>query len=139
MPYASLEDLTERAGAAEIKQIADRDRDGEPDPEVIEAAIAHATNVIDGYVAARYALPLEPVPDLVRTWSTSIARYFLHRNKPPEYVIQDYKDAIAALKDVAGGRLVLPATAGQAPEQTAGRFLVANPPAVFDADKLRGW
>lgn len=43
MTYATLEDLIERAGAAEIRQIADRDRDGTPDPDVIDAAFQMPT------------------------------------------------------------------------------------------------
>ncbi|WP_189383247.1 phage protein Gp36 family protein, partial [Gemmobacter nanjingensis] len=100
MSYASLPDLIARAGDAEIRQIADRDRDGTPDPDVIAAALLDADNAIDGYVGARYDLPLPTVPALVKTWAVSISRYILHRNGAPDHVRQDYTDAVAALKDV---------------------------------------
>lgn len=140
MTYALLSDLIDRAGTAEIKQIADRDRDGIPDTDVVTAALEDADNAIDGYVFARYSRPLLSVPPVLKTWAVSIARYTLHRNGAPDHVAQDYKDAIAALKDVAAGRYALPvATGGTEPEVQTGRVLADRPPQVFTADKLRGW
>lgn len=139
MPYASLDDLIERAGLAEIRQVADRDRDGDPDPAVIAAALTHADNIVNGYVEARYA-PLATIPDLVRTWAVSIARYHLHRNGPPEYVKTDYDQAIAALKDVARGLIALPVAPPDAsPTAITGEVMAAHPPEVFTPDRLRGW
>lgn len=142
MTYATLDDLNARAGADEIRQVADRDRDGMPDAEVIAGALAHADNTINGYVRARYDLPFVDVPDLVRTWAISIARYFLHRSGPPEYVVADYKDAVAALKDVSAGRIALPVTGGTGavqPQSATGTIMAAHPDEVFSAIKLRGW
>lgn len=138
MTYANLTDLIERAGEAEISQIADRDRDGEPDPDVIDAALTGADSVINGYVGAKHPTPLDPVPELVLTWAVSIARYRLHRNGAPEHVAQDYKDAIAALKDVSQGRIALDVSDGQS-ATLQGTTLAEHPPEVFTADKLRGW
>lgn len=140
MPYASLADLIERAGEKEIVQIADRNRDGTPDPDVIDSALTDADNLINGYVAVKYALPLPVVPDLVRTWAVSIARYVLHRNGAPEWVVTDYKDAIAGLKDLARGLVTLPAEpGGDQPASIAGRVMAEHPPTVFTPGKLRGW
>ncbi len=140
MTYATLEDLIERAGAAEIRQIADRDRDGTPDPDVIDAALSDADNLIDGYVSTKYTLPLPSVPDIVNTWAVSIARYVLHRNGAPEHVRQDYKDAVAALKDVAAGKLALPFPSGEdQPGVASGQVKARHPDRVFTPQKLRGW
>jgi len=140
MPYALLADLTERAGEAEIRQIADHDRNGTADPLVIAAALADTDNKIDGYVSTRNVLPLASVPELVRTWAVSIARYILHRNGAPEHVAQDCKDAIQALKDLAAGRINLPAAAGlTAPAAQSGQVLASHPPRVFTPGRLQGW
>ena len=140
MTYATLTDLIERAGAAELRQIADRDKDGVPDPGVIEAALVDADNAIDGYVFARYARPLSSIPPVLKTWAASIARYILHRNGAPDHVAQDYKDAIAALKDVAAGRYALPVATGESdPVAQTGRVLAGHPAQVFTSQKLRGW
>lgn len=138
MSYASLQDLIDRAGEAEIRQIADRDRDGTPDAAVVAAALAHADNIVNGYVGTRYALPLSSTPDLVRTWAVSIARYFLHLNGAPDYVEADYKDAQTGLKDVSRGLIALPDVAGTEPEASnSGSHLVSVPPPHFST--LRGW
>lgn len=142
MTYAALDDLIARAGIDEVRQVADRDRDGTPDPEVIAGALAHADNIVNGYSRTRYELPFVDVPDLVRTWAVSIARHFLHRNGPPDYVVTDYKDALAALKDVAAGRIALPVTdnpSGVQPSQASGTVQASHPEEVFTPQKLRGW
>lgn len=140
MTYASLEDLVERAGMDEIVQVADRDGDLIPDPEVIGAALIHADNLANGYLAGRYTLPFSTVPDLLRTWATAIARYHLHRDGAPEYVTADYKDALAGLRDVQRGAISLPLPSGGEPAATsAGDHLSASPRQVFTDDFLRGW
>jgi phage gp36-like protein len=140
MSYATLTDLIERAGDAEVRQIADRDRDMMIDQDVVDAALVHADNLVNGYLAVKYDVPLAAVPDLVRTWAVSIARYILHRNGAPEHVSQDYKDAVAALKDVAAGRIALPVAAGAEPLASAGgEVMASHPDEVFTADRLRGW
>ena len=140
MSYATLPDLVTRAGDVEIRQIADRDRDLIPDPDVVAAALVHADNLINGYVGVKYDVPLAAVPDLVRTWAVSIARYMLHRNGAPDHVAQDYKDAVAALKDVAAGGIALPVVTGATPLAASGtQVLSSHAPEVFTPARLRGW
>lgn len=140
MSYATLTDLVERAGDTEIRSIADRDRDGTADPDVVAAALADADNTIDGYVGAKYDLPLQTVPALVNTWAVSIARYVLHRNGAPDHVEKDYKEAISALKDVARGLIALPVAAGETPPTAVnGTVMSSHPDQVFTPEKLRGW
>lgn len=137
MTYASLDDLIERAGAEEIRQIADRDRDGVPDTAVIDAALDHAGNIVDGYVGAKYSLPLLSAPPILRTWSVSIARYVLHRNGAPDHVSQDYKDAIAALKDVSRGLIALPDASGAEPTPASSSFLSDVPAPHFSCPRMQ--
>jgi len=140
MSYATLDSLIDRAGEAELRQIADRDRDGMIDAEVVDAALADADATIDGYVGAKYALPLPSVPSTVRGWAVSIARYTLHRNGAPDHVAQDYKDAIAALKDVSRGLITLPVAAGETPATVSGgTVMAAHPDPVFTPSRLAGW
>ncbi|CAN7258212.1 gp436 family protein [Brucella pseudogrignonensis] len=141
MSYASLEDLIERAGEDEILQIADRDLDGIADPDVIDAALVHADNIVNGYVSVQYELPFKAVPDLLRTWAVSIARYFLHRNGQDEHIVRDYKEALSSLKEIAAGRLKLPVGPDDpAPQPSSGSDVsIVGPEPVFTADKLKGW
>ena len=141
MAYCSLTDLIARAGADEILQVADRDHDGVADTAVITAAVDQAGTVIDAYLSSRYQLPLVSVPALVIGWAVSIARYHLHRDGAPDYVVRDYRDALAALKDAQAGRLSLPDAAG--PSATvatiAGGLGVGGDQPVFSPGALAGW
>ena len=126
--YATLSDLIERAGEDEILQIADRDRDGVADPEVIDKAIATAGSEIEGYISTRYRLPLPSVPELIRTWAVSIARYHLHLNGAPDHVVRDWKAAMDALGAVSAGKINLPFDdASQRPSDGAGRVTLVRP------------
>ncbi|WP_299165799.1 DUF1320 domain-containing protein [uncultured Tateyamaria sp.] len=139
MTYASEEDLIRRAGAQEIRQVSDRDRDGEIDQDVVDAALKSADDMINGYVAVKYALPLATVPDLLTEWAVSIARYKLHHNGAPDHVDADYKSAVSSLKDVAGGRIALPIDGGTPAQSGMGAHASYSPPQVFTPQKLRGF
>lgn len=140
MTYATLSALVDRAGEQEIRQISDRDRRGVVDGDVVASALQDADNLINGYIAVKYTLPLPSVPSLVETWAVSIARYVLHRNGAPENVVQDYKDALAALKDVSRGLLALPVSDGaDLPTTFSGNVLSIHPDQVFTPARLRGW
>ena len=140
MSYATLQDLIDRAGQTEMQQVAPDALGVAIDPATVDAALRHADNIVNGYVGTRYQVPLSSTPDLVRTWAVAIARHWLHRQGPPDYVVADYKDAISALKDLAGGKIALPDTAGAEPTATTTRsVLSSSPPEVWDASGLRGW
>ncbi len=129
MAYATLADIVARAGDEEVLQVADRDEDGVADSDVIAAAIETAESEINGYISARYRLPLTQIPELVRSWTVSIARYHLHRDGAPEHVVRDWKSAMDGLKDVARSLISLPITdGGDAPADDAGRVTLVQSP-----------
>ncbi len=131
--YATLSDLIERAGEDEILQVADRDRDGVADPGVVDKAIATAGSEIEGYISTRYRLPLPSVPELIRTWAVSIARYHLHLNGAPDHVVRDWKAAMDALSAVSTGKINLPfEDASQRPSDGAGRVTLVRPDFNFE-------
>lgn len=139
MPYATLDDLIERAGQKEILDTADRDKDGVPDAAVIAAALDTAEAEINGYVATKYALPFTEVPTIVKNWAVSIGRYYLHRYTKPEVVKTDYENAVKQLQDVAAGRITLPQASGQTPPINGGTYLISSPPPRFCDYTLRGF
>ena len=138
MTYATLDDLIQRAGEAEILDVADRDGDGIPDPEVVAAALRDADKMINGYVGVKYDLPLTVIPDQLLPWAISIARYFLHRHGGPDYVVRDYDDAKASLKDVARGLSALTDVDGRSPaaSESTGTVVAAHPAPFFNP---AGW
>jgi phage gp36-like protein len=141
MSYATLQDLTDRAGDAEILDVADRDRDEVVDTEVVAAAIETADKRIDAALAVRFRTPLARVPEIVKGWSVSIARYVLHRDGAPEHVVRDYDQALSDLRDVVAGKLAVPDAEGLQPaQQTAiGATVSEGTPAVFAPENLGGW
>ena len=75
MTYASYDDLVTRFGETKLTQLTDRATPlaRVPDRGVIEAALADATETIDGYAAGRYLTPLSPVPAPVLRWCADMA------------------------------------------------------------------
>ena len=62
MPYATQADLETRFGSAELAQLTDRISGSVIDAAVVGRALADAEAEIDGYLAARYQLPLASAP-----------------------------------------------------------------------------
>lgn len=107
MTYATQTDLEDAFGAAEILEIADRDRDGEADAPAITAALARADALIDSYLGALYAVPVASPPPILAATACDLARYWLYDDAAPERVRQGYEDAVAWLKAVAAGEVAL--------------------------------
>lgn len=103
---------------------------------VFDAAETGAASLIDGYLAARYALPLATAPALVLGWAGDITRYRLWEDRAPEEVRSRYEDALAQLKELALGRIALPPDAGGV--QPGGQIAFGGYSAerVFTADTL---
>lgn len=112
MAYCAQTDLDKVLAPATFVQLADDDSDGIPDAAVVTEAIAQADAEIDGYLGARYTIPVSPVPALLRQLSTAISvwRLYGHRRLANERARQDYDDAIKKLEAIAKGVMVLPAT-----------------------------
>lgn len=133
MPYATQQDLVERFGEAELVAIT-----GEMDPVTVERALSDADAEIDGYLRGSYALPMNPVPALLKPVACDIARYRMLGSRPHEVARDRYKDAVALLKAIAAGDVQLGAQA-PAEEIEIGSPLVDAPRRVFTADTLKGF
>jgi phage gp36-like protein len=137
--YLTHADLIDRPGARELAQIASDEhqqmvphelmeltllaatRDGWSDDEIaradnalarIDEAVTRASEMIDGFLVRRYAVPLEePVPGLVVEWCRQIARFFLHQHlsgdERSDPGVRGYRDALKMLQQVADGKLFL--------------------------------
>lgn len=71
--YCSIEDIQKRLASETLLKLADCDGDGQPDIDVIEAAISDADAEIDTYLGNRYKVPLSSPPALVRAMSVVLA------------------------------------------------------------------
>lgn len=107
MAYATSDDLVARFGMDELLAIADRDRDDEPDSDVVDGALVKASDVIDSYIGTRYALPLTTTSTVLKGICEDLARHGLYTVEPPKIVVDNRDAAIAMLKDISRGTAAL--------------------------------
>lgn len=101
--YLSRYDLIDRYGQYEIERLEKNIND----PEAVDKAINDAVEMVNGYIASNYRLPLPTFPASVVRACAVVARYYLYKDKPTETVRQDYEDILNWLKDVAVGKIKL--------------------------------
>ena len=142
--YIDRQGLEERFGVDEITDLLDDDRNDSESAEesaTLTAAIADASNLIDGYLGSRYTLPLSFAPDIVISWCADIVRFRLWDEKAPEEVRRRYDDALAQLKLVAQGLIKLPpGSDGQGPETSSANGIDGfSACRIFTMDTLKGF
>ncbi len=84
------------------------------DDTVLDRAIEDAEGEINGYLAARYALPLATVPVVLKRWACDLAYYFLLGDAAGENVTKRYESVIKSLRMVNAGELTLGADSSSA-------------------------
>jgi len=109
MAYATLDDIRERLPEESLVNLTDDSGAGVVDEAAVARAIADADAEIEGYLATRHALPLDPVPNLVRKLSVELAIYHLHsrRGGAPEEWRKRYEDGRRLLENIAKGLVSL--------------------------------
>ena len=141
MSYATQADLEARFGAKELLDLIPRD-DGaggiEVDPDRLADGLAYADGLIESYLAARYTLPIAPVPDLLMRLACDLARYRLHAEDPTEVVKTNHKLAMDWLRALGTGVATLPGVDG-APAATIGGVTHSAGERVFTEDTLADW
>jgi phage gp36-like protein len=105
--YITQQELTRRFGEDEVIQLTDRARTGAVDTDVLDQAIDDAGAEIDGYLAGRYRLPLDPVPRALVPLAANIVRYRLYDDAAPDEVRSRYEDAVKFLTALAKGQFSL--------------------------------
>lgn len=107
--YATVEEFISAIGTQETVELTNLD-----DPSAttvnsdrLQQILEDASGEIDGYLATRYATPLGIVPSVIRTYCIDIAWYRLAQNNAPEQFATRYNNAIARLKDIEKGVMVL--------------------------------
>ncbi|QSX32460.1 DUF1320 domain-containing protein [Shewanella avicenniae] len=105
MPYATTEDLKNRFGDYEVKQLAPAEA-GDVDEAKVAAAIADAQAEIDSYIAQRYG-ELTEVPAVIVAVCCDMARYSLYSARATDEVKNRYQQRVAWLRDVAAGKATI--------------------------------
>lgn len=147
MNYCTLDDIKKkRIPEGTLIQLTDDSGTGTLDQEKVDAAIAEAGALIDGYLRTRYPLPLAPVPPLLTPLASAIAAWQLYGLRAefatPDRIKDDYKGALDTLKLIQKGdvRLFEESTAGAAAAaEQESTLRVQTPPALFSRDVLDGY
>lgn len=141
MTYATIAQLTDRFGERMLIALTDRAEvaTGVVDTDVVDRALADTDAQIDGYLAARYALPLASTPALVADLAQVIAIWKLHPYSPDEKIKKDYDDALKMLRDIADGRVKLD-LAGVEPEGVdTGGVQITDRERPLTEDNMKGF
>jgi phage gp36-like protein len=142
MGYLTAAELAVRYGQDRLVDLTDRDGDGLADDPMIAQALSDADAEIDGYLAARYQLPLPTVPAILARIAGDIAIYrllSLRRTGDIEDARRRYEDARRLLEAISRGAvsLGLPAALPPAAQPQLARAAAKSGPApIFGPDQM---
>lgn len=109
--YCVLADLENRFPGEDLAQLTDDEGTGAVVQEVIDAAVADAGELIDGYLRGVTSLPLQvPIPGVIKRVCIDLVMYDLHARRGgdiPPVVQARYEDSREALEQVQRRKLVL--------------------------------
>lgn len=102
---------------------------GDAKTALIESIVERAESLVDGYLAARYTVPV-PANKLTEEWALAIAEYELYKRGPgadvPEKIKQSYEYTLAQLKDASAGKLGIPSAVSPSPSSVAGSSMTVH-------------
>ncbi|BFU64715.1 gp436 family protein [Rodentibacter abscessus] len=110
MNYANVEDFVLRVGEVQALELTDRDLEGKVNEGVLNVALSDSSSQIDGYLAARYSLPLAAVPQNLVRLCCDLARYRLASMSDvtiTDEIIERYKLSLKELQDISAGKVSL--------------------------------
>jgi phage gp36-like protein len=136
MPYATQQDLVDRFGQQELIELSDRARSGAIDPAVVAKALADADAEIDGYLSAKFALPLSAVPSVINRIACDVTRYYLYDDRVSEAVRKRYEDAVKFLKGVVAGEISIGVDASSESPSVSGGPQTSSPDREFTRETL---
>ncbi len=122
MSYISNSDIQTRVGPSAYVQLTDDAGSGSANEAVVDEARAGAEGEVDGYLARRFAVPIDlsrhpELAGILASISLDLAEYRLRLRRPPipAEAVARRDAAVAWLQGVAGGVIDLPAAAAPAP------------------------
>lgn len=103
---------------------------------IIEARLQDASDLIDGYLQSRYALPLATVPKVLEHYTCDIARHLLYRGNAPDHVGDRQAAVMKALERINSGAVNLGLATSNQPAPSTGGPASISPGRVFTSDSL---
>jgi len=107
--YALQRDVVALYGSELLVRVADLDHDDQPDPDVVEAGLQAADDIINAYLSAKYTVPVTSVSGALRKCAIDIGIYTMAQEvtSRTEEMRRRYEDALAMLKLMAAGSIGL--------------------------------
>lgn len=141
MPYATLADLITAFSEDEILQLSNID---DPDAiaigrSVVDRALQDASDQIDAYLSARYSVPLNPVPSLIKNYTCDVTRYLLDKDNPREEVTRRRDLVFAFLRDLSMGKANLPGITTSDSTLVSDVPIYSSPARVWTTETLKDY
>lgn len=142
--YCTKADMLARFDPRTLVQLTDRPANDtiEPATEITDAVLdqarADAGDLIDGYLAVAYPLPLPSTPPALVRVACEVTLAFLYRDSLPDHVAALRKSALAWLGDVRDNKVRL--FPSDPPTEGKGDGLVEMTAAdrIFTRDSMKG-
>lgn len=115
-PMLSIGEFAERYGLDEVVRMTDATGDGRIGKALLVSALVDAQALVEAHVAARYALPIDPVPTVLKMAIADLARARLYPGQAPEGVASAGKAAMRMLERIQSGAMLI---AGATPASAA--------------------
>lgn len=143
MSYATRQSMIDQYGEEELIGLTDRSGADTIDEARLASAIDDAAAEINGWIAKRVALPLDPVPRALERHARAIAYFILFDQRGTSDVSEPrkrYEDALAFLKAVSRGEVSLgDEVPGDSTDASPGVVVTDAPEREFTRDTMRGW
>lgn len=139
--YCAKADILDLLEEPKLVQLTDDENSGAVNDARVDKAIADACGEIDGYLGARYPLPLAETPPIVRKAAVDIAIYNLFSRTlgAPDERRDRYKDAVAILGNISKGLISLGALDPDGTPKPSEAPRMTGPGHVFGRDSLTGF
>lgn len=131
--------MINRFELTELIQLSDSAHIGMIDDAVVNAAISDASNLIDGYISGRYALPLQSVPSVLISICANIARYNMYDNAVTDVVQRNYDAAIRFLEQVGTGKIKMGLSADNTQPESDQTISIESSESVFARSRAKGF
>ena len=142
MSYATPQDIINRYSNQDLVQLTNEDPAAITiNSAVLQQALDDASAEIDGYLGARFVLPLSDPPSVLNRLAADIAMYRVQSLRPIHDLAdarKRYDDAVAMLTRVAAGELTL-GIAADGRETAASADQAEGPARVFNRSTLKGF
>ncbi len=141
MSYCTLQDILDSMDEEEVVGYTDDYDTGTVNIDATDKAIAKADALINFHIAAKYSIPLSPVPDIINSLAVDIAIYKIssRRAAAPEGIRKTYEDAVKSLEKVAQGKAILPDAASAPATSSTGAVKITSDTRLFTRDDMGGF